>query len=109
MSRRIVEVDVKFSVSPAELEQQVAPLADPIAKVDGLHWKIWLMNEAESRFGGVYLFEDGASAAAFLSGPIVTQFAKHPAVSDIRVKQFDVMDELSAITRAPVHVPVATT
>ena len=108
MSRRIVEVDVRFSIPRAELEREVAPLADPIAQVDGLHWKIWLINEAESRLGGVYLFEDEASAAAYLSGPIVSQFAKHPAVSDIRVKQFDVMDELSAITRGPVYASVAT-
>jgi hypothetical protein len=108
MSGRIIEVDVHFSIPRAQFEQEVTPLADSIARVDGLHWKIWLMNEAESRFGGVYLFEDEASAAAYLSGPIVTQFAKHPAVSDIRVKQFDVMEELSAITRGPVYVSATT-
>ncbi len=48
------------------------------------------------------LFDDASSAQAYLEGPIAAAVAKHPAVSDISVKQSDVLEELTAITRGPV-------
>jgi hypothetical protein len=96
------QINFKFNVSPAELAEAFAPLAEPIAKVPGLRWKIWSLNEATSEFGGIYLFDDADSVQAFLEGPIVAEVGKHPAVSDINVKQFGVIDEFSAITRGPV-------
>jgi hypothetical protein len=80
----------------------VSPLAEPIAAVDGLRWKVWLMNEAESEAGGIYLFDDAASVQAYLEGSIVAQVTSHPALSEFSVKQFDVMDGVTAVTRGPV-------
>ena len=102
MSGKIVQINYKFSVSAAELGQGLAALAGDIARVQGLRWKIWLMNEAESKAGGIYLFDDEASANAYLTGPIVAGFAKHPAVSDVSVKLFDADEDLSAVTRGPI-------
>jgi len=102
MSGRIVQINFKFNVSGAEYEQAVSPLAGDIAAVAGLRWKVWLMNEAESEAGGIMLFEDGASAKAYLEGPIAAQIVTHPALSDFSVKQFDVMKDVTAITRGPV-------
>jgi hypothetical protein len=102
MSGRILQLNFKFSVSGAEYEESVSPLADGIAAVAGLRWKVWLMNEAESEAGGIYLFDDEASVKAYLEGPIVAQVTSHPALSDFSVKQFDVMDKVTAITRGPV-------
>ena len=102
MSGKILQINIKFSISPAELAEGFAPLAEPISKVSGLRWKIWSLNEAESEFAGIYLFDDTESVQAYLEGPIIAGVSKHPALSDIRAKQFDVLDELSAITRGPV-------
>jgi hypothetical protein len=102
MSARILQINFKFSVSPAEIAEAFAPLAGDIAKVDGLRWKVWSLNEVEREFGGIYLFDDEASANAFLTGSIVAQLGQHPALSDITAKQFDVLDGPSAVTRAPV-------
>jgi hypothetical protein len=77
------------------------PAAEAIRESPGLQWKIWLMNEAESEAGGIYLFEDEAALNAFLGGPIV-RLQANPAVSDIRVKVFDVSAAHSLVTRAPV-------
>ena len=99
---RILQLNFKFSVSPEEYAEAVSPLAEPIAAVDGLRWKVWLMNEAESEAGGIYLFDDAASVQAYLEGPIVPQVTSHPALSEFSVKQFDVMDGVTAITRGPV-------
>jgi hypothetical protein len=102
MSGRILQINFKFNVSPAQYEEAVAPLANGIAAVPGLRWKVWLMNDAEKEAGGIMLFEDEASTNAYLKGPIVAQIVSHPALSDFSVKQFDVMESVTAITRGPV-------
>jgi hypothetical protein len=102
MSGKILQINFKFSVSPSDLAEGFAPLAEPIAAVKGMRWKIWALNPSESEFAGIYLFDDGESVQAYLEGPIITDLKKHPALSDISAKQFDVVDEFSAITRGPV-------
>ena len=102
MSRKILQINYKFNVSRAEHDQVVSAVASEIAAVPGLRWKVWLMNEADSEAGGIYLFEDEASTNAYLEGPIVAQLVKLPALSDINVKQFDVPEKLTEITRGPV-------
>jgi hypothetical protein len=99
---RILQLNFKFSVTPEEYAAAVSPLAEPIAAVDGLRWKVWLMNEAESEAGGIYLFDDAASVQAYLEGAIVAQVTSHPALSEFSVKQFDVMEKVTAVTRGPV-------
>jgi hypothetical protein len=102
MSARILQINFKFSVTPTELTEAFAPLAGEIAKVDGLRWKIWSLNGAKREFAGIYLFDDEPSANAYLAGPIIAQLGQHPALSEITAKQFDVLDQPSAATRAPV-------
>ena len=102
MSRTILQINFKFSVSPAELAEAFGPLAEPIAKVPGLRWKIWSLNASTSEFAGLYLFDDAESVQTYLEGPIIEQVSKRPALSDISAKQFGVIDEFSAITRGPV-------
>jgi hypothetical protein len=102
MSGRILQLNFKFSVSGSEYEQAVSPLASQIGAVDGLRWKIWIINEAEGEAGGIHLFEDEASVNAYLEGPIAAQVTSHPALSDFSVKQFDVMEDQSKVTRGPV-------
>ena len=102
MSKTVLQINFKFSVSPAELAEAFTPLAEPIAKVPGLRWKIWSLNEATSEFAGIYLFDDADSVQVYLEGPIIDGVTKHPALSDITAKQFGVIDEFSAITRGPV-------
>lgn len=102
MAGRILQINYKFNVSRAEHDQVVSAVASEIAAVPGLRWKVWLMNEEESEAGGIYLFEDEASTNAYLDGPIVAQLVKLPALNDINVKQFDVPEKLTGITRGPV-------
>lgn len=103
MSARLLQLNFKFNVSGAEYEQAVSPLASEFAALPGLRWKVWILNEAEQEAGGIYLFDDEASVKAYLEGPLAAQVTSHPALSDFSVKQFDVMDDLTAITRGPVR------
>lgn len=103
MSAQILQLNFKFDVPREDYERAVAPLAGDFAEVPGLVWKIWLMNEAESEAGGIYLFEDEPSLATYLEGPLATAVKTHPALSDLSARQFDVMGELTSITRGPVE------
>src|SRR5919202_1415092 len=103
MSQKLLQVNFNFSgVSRAELEEAWLPAARAIAETPGLRWKIFLMNEAECEVGGMCLFDDEASLQTYLAGPVAA-LKNDPTLSNIRVKQFDVMEEHSAITRGPIH------
>ena len=102
MAERILQLNFKFNVSSADYEAAVSPLANDFANVAGLRWKIWLMNEANSEAGGIYLFDNQSSLEAYLNGPLATGVKNHPAISDMSAKQFDVMADVTAITRGPV-------
>ena len=104
----VLQINFKFSVPRKDYETAVSPLADQIAAVAGLRWKVWIMNEAESEAGGIYLFEDEASLKAYTESDIVAGIVKHPALSDFSVKTFEVMDEVTAITRGPVDEKIAS-
>lgn len=106
MTKQILQINFTFKLSRGAYEQLAQQLAQPIADVDGLIWKVWPMNEVDSEAGGFYLFENAESVQAFLEGPIVAQVVAHPDIVDINVKQFEVLDELSAITRGPLTTGV---
>ena len=42
---RILQINFKYSVPRADYERAVAAMADPISKVGGLRWKVWILNE----------------------------------------------------------------
>ncbi|HEU5161852.1 MAG TPA: YdhR family protein [Thermoanaerobaculia bacterium] len=111
MSQKILQVNLKFNISRADLESAWLGAAQPIADTPGLLWKVWLMNEPAGEAGGIYLFEDERAVQAYLQGPIVASLKASPAVSDISAKTFDVLETHTAVTRGPagvpVHVPVA--
>ena len=102
MSAQILQLNFKLDVPREDYEEAVWPLAADFAEVPGLVWKIWLLNEAASEAGGLYLFEDGASLTAFLDSPLAAAVKSHPALSELSAKPFDVMCELTSITRGPV-------
>ncbi len=83
----------------AEAAQMLRELAESIAREPGLIWKIWTENAAEKTAGGVYLFEDAASARAYLE--MHTARLQGMGFADIRARVFDINAPLSAIDRAP--------
>jgi hypothetical protein len=100
MSPKLLQVNYKFKGTRAEYEAANLPWGQPFAEMTGLRWKIWLMNEADSEAGGIVLFEDDGARQAYIDG-VLAEARSDPMVSDITFKRFDVLDALSAITRAP--------
>ena len=81
-----------------ELTEAARDLARDIANEQGLVWKIWLENRATGHAGGIYLFEDAASAERYR--------AKHESrlsamgLTGVTAHAFSVNTELSVLTMA---------
>ena len=99
MSAKILQINYRLIGPRTDYERENLPYAQAIADMPGLRWKVWLMNEAQGEAGGFYLFEDDAAVQAFLDGPIVAEMKGDPTLS---IKAFDVIAELTTITRGPV-------
>ena len=107
MSGKILQINFKFNVSSSEYTEAVTPMAENIANVPGLLWKVWLMNETNQEAGGIYWFNDAASLENYLESPIVATISQHPALEDISVKIFDNIAALSEVTNGPVYIAAA--
>jgi hypothetical protein len=97
----------KLRVPPHVLLAQCRDAATVIASVEGLIWKIWILEEEDSEIGGVYLFANRESAEAYLNHPIVLAVRNNPAVASSKFRMWKVEGSLSAITQGPlwgVHV-----
>jgi len=104
MNEKILQINFTLNASRSEFEQVAHTMAGEFANLSGLRWKIWLMNEAQNEAGGIYVFEDETSLGAFLAGPLAAKVSKHPAITNMVVKQFDNIADLTAITRGPIDV-----
>jgi len=108
MSQKILQINVTFNgLTKAELQEAWLPAAEPISQVNGLRWKVWLMSEDRREAGGIYLFEDETAVKEFVTGPMVAALSADPSLTNISVKQFDVMAQHTAITRGPVLAEVS--
>lgn len=99
MSVRILQINYKLAAPRAAYEAENLPYGQPIADLPGLRWKVWIINEATGEAGGIYLFDDAAAVRGFMEGPIVAEMQADPTLS---IKAFDVIADLTAITRGPV-------
>ncbi|MGP8057645.1 MAG: YdhR family protein [Nitrososphaerales archaeon] len=104
MPKEILEITFNFSMSKSEIEKGLGLIATPIANVPGLIWKIWLMNETRKEAGGIYLFDDRSSAQKYLDGEIAAGLKTHPVLSNVSVRQFEIIENLTKVTRGPVEL-----
>ena len=107
MSLKVLQINFKYEAAD-EYREMAPAIAAECAAMPGLRWKVWFINEDQNETGGLYLFEDAASLQAFLATPLVAQITSHPALSDFSVKSFDVMEDVTEITRGPIHATVST-
>ena len=102
MSKKILQINVRFSVSATELAEEFMNAATPISSVPGLKWKIFGMDEERREGAGIYLFENAAALKSYLEGPIIARMNAIEAFSDISFKSFDVVEEATRVTRGPI-------
>jgi hypothetical protein len=102
MSKKILQINLRFNVTAVELAKEFETAAGYIAEVPGLKWKIFGMDEQRGEAAGIYLFEDDGSLKSYLEGPIIADMKGKKAFSDVDIKYFDVVDKATAVTRGPI-------
>jgi hypothetical protein len=102
MGGKLLQINFKYNVSADEYGQAAEGLAGHFAVLPGLRWKVWIINKDESEAGGIYLFDGDEPLQAYLQGELAAQVTSHPALSDFSVKQFDIMEDETALARGPV-------
>jgi hypothetical protein len=99
---KLLQIDFPVQDAPwgDAMADAYGELADLIGKTPGLRWKIWTESRDEGLQGGVYLFDDDASARRYLEEH--TARLEGFGITGIRAKLFDVNDRLTAANRGPV-------
>ncbi|MDA0150479.1 monooxygenase [Vibrio sp. LaRot3] len=98
---KLLQVDFDFQ-GPfgEEMANALVGLAESINHEPGMIWKIWTESEKDKLGGGVYLFEDQATAQAYLA--MHTERLTQMGVTNIRGVIFDINQPLSTINRGPI-------
>jgi Putative mono-oxygenase ydhR len=103
----ILQINFKLNVSATEYRKICESMAQTIAAIPELVWKVWLLNEQEGEAGGIYLFQNEQSLDAYLSSPLITQIKSLPQLCEMSAKRFETMPEVTALTNGP--LPTLTT
>ena len=99
----VLHLRFKLRVPPEVLLAECGEAATVIASVEGLIWKIWVLQQEECEMGGMYLFADRETAEAYLNHPVIQAVRSNPAVVSTKSELWDVESSLSALTRAPLQ------
>ena len=99
----VLHMRLKLRVPPDVFLVNSREAATVIASVEGLIWKIWILQQEKLEMGGMYLFANRETAEAYLNGPVVQAVRSNPAVVSTKSRLWGVESSLSAITRAPLR------
>jgi|SRR5215469_764627 len=99
----VLHVRFKLRVPPHVLLAHSREVATTIASIEGLIWKIWVLQKEEFEMGGVYLFANRETAEAYLNHPVIQAVSSNPAVVSTQSQLWEVESSLSALTRAPLQ------
>jgi len=78
------------------LTEQVAPA---YAQIPGLIEKVWLVDAAAGRAGGVYKWAGREACDAYLGGELFAALQAQPALANVRLRRYDVLEAATAVTR----------
>lgn len=105
---KLLQINIDHNITPdqfAATAKDTEDFARVIAAQPGLLWKIWIGDEGRSEVGGVYLFDSAQAAESFVGGPIFAQIKGNPGFKKVEAKLFDINEQCSAITKAPLPKP----
>lgn len=108
MSKTIVQINFKFNLPTADYMAMASHVAEAVAAVTGLEWKIWIVNEALQEAGGIYRFASAADAHAYVQGPIISRLRQQPFITNFSAKFFGIAEAITAITRGPLPMTEPT-
>jgi hypothetical protein len=95
---------VTFDLDGIDAEQNrpaAEAMAPKFAAWPGLVSKLWIADDTFRTLGGVYLFTDRAAADASRRSDEYLAVAANPHFANLRVEEFAVLDDLTAVTGGP--------
>jgi hypothetical protein len=87
-------------VDAVEYQHHAVAVAPSISAWPGLLAKAWIADHDANTYGGVYLFADRGAADLSRDTEVYRAMTTNPAFADVAVREFDVLDEPTAITAA---------
>jgi hypothetical protein len=97
----VLHLRFKLRVPPDAMLANSREAATDIASVEGLIWKIWILQEDECEMGGMYLFANRETAEAYLNHPVIQALRSNPKIVSTKSELWNIESSLSALTRAP--------
>lgn len=85
-------------LTAANYKDHAATVAPAFTTWPGLLAKVWIADDDAGTYGGIYLFADRASADRSRDTDLFRSMATNPAFVELSVREFDVLDEPTAIT-----------
>lgn len=86
------------AVPITELEAPFTDYARALLSVEGLVAKTWI-RDGET-LGGFHIFTTRETADKYLGSEMVAGLTANPAFSGFEIRHYDILDDLSAITRS---------
>lgn len=99
MHAQIITYKIKDITEADYVARMVEPDAPLLAKVPGLHSKVWLADREANTYGGFYLWQTRADMEAFMASDLVAAMAARPFITDVTFSNYEVQDAPSRITR----------
>jgi heme-degrading monooxygenase HmoA len=93
-------------ISEEAYRQQVDAVASAFADLPGLISKTWLANEQTNTYGGVYVWQDREAMEGYAETDLFKGMAANPYLKNLTVRDFDVLEGPTRITRGSVQATV---
>jgi hypothetical protein len=97
----VLHLRFKLRVPPDVFLAHSREAATRIAALDGLVWKIWVLEAEKLEIGGIYLFANRETAVTYLNHPVIQAVCTNPAVVSTESQLWEVEPSLSTLTRGP--------
>lgn len=88
-------------VSPDEYLAVAQGAAGSFAEWPGLISKLWLADEASNTYGGIYVFESSAAAAASRDTELFRTMVANPVFVDVTISEFSLLTGPTETTGGP--------
>ncbi|ELB2759528.1 monooxygenase [Vibrio alginolyticus] len=99
---KLLQVDFEFhGPFGDEMSNALVDLAKSINQEPGMIWKIWTESEKDKLGGGIYLFEDEATAQAYLE--MHAARLRKMGVVEVRGQIFDINVPLTTLNQGPIR------
>jgi hypothetical protein len=96
-----------LNIAAESYQAHAVHLSPEFTEWPGLLGKWWLADAASGTYGGVYLFASAHDADLSRDTDLFRGMVDNPALKDVTVREYDVLDEPTAVTAPTLPAPAA--